>query len=201
MPSHYLNKHTDNLVMDLSDDKSTLVQVTAWCRQAASRYLIQCWPNNKLWWNKNQSLKVFIQRNAIGSVICKMAAIFFSGFSVLIISFLPIPQLVGAAFGAAGQRCMALSTAVWVGSAKEWIPEVVERAKKLKISAGEAMVSRFLWVRSLLPYGVTRPEWTDSFWPSDTIWRQRSVSTLAQVMACCLTAPNHYLNQCWLIIS
>ena len=25
--------------------------------------------------------------------------------------------------------------------------------------------------------------------------------TLAQVMACCLTAPSHYLNQCWLIIS
>ena len=23
-------------------------------------------------------------------------------------------------------------------------------------------------------------------------------STLAQVMACCLTAPSHYLNQCWL---
>ena len=35
---------------------------------------------------------------------------------------------------------------------------------------------------------------------SDTIRRQRSVLTLAQVMAC-LTAPSHYLNQCWLIIS
>ena len=28
----------------------------------------------------------------------------------------------------------------------------------------------------------------NSFWPSDTIWRQRSESTLAQVMACCLMA-------------
>ena len=37
--------------------------------------------------------------------------------------------------------------------------------------------------------------------PSDAIWRHRSGSTLAQVMACCLTAPSHYLNQCWLIIS
>ena len=45
-------------------------------------------------------------------------------------------QLVGAAFGAAGQRCMALSTVVWVGEAKNWIPEVIERAKKLKVSAG-----------------------------------------------------------------
>ena len=41
----------------------------------------------------------------------------------------------------------------------------------------------------------------NSSWPSDAIWQQRSGSTLAQVMACCLTAPSHYLNQCWLIIS
>ena len=41
----------------------------------------------------------------------------------------------------------------------------------------------------------------NSLGPSDTIWRQRSGSTLARLMACCLTAPNHYLNQCWLIIS
>ena len=38
-------------------------------------------------------------------------------------------------------------------------------------------------------------------WPNDAIWRHRSGSTLAQVMACCLTAPSHYLNQFWLIIS
>ena len=29
---------------DLTDDKSTLVQVMAWCRQATSPYLSQCWP-------------------------------------------------------------------------------------------------------------------------------------------------------------
>lgn len=34
------------------------------------------------------------------------------------------------------QRCMALSTAVFVGETKEWIPELVERAKKLKVNAG-----------------------------------------------------------------
>ena len=41
----------------------------------------------------------------------------------------------------------------------------------------------------------------NSLGPGDAIWRQRTGSTLAQVMACCLTAPSHYLNQCWLIIS
>ena len=31
---------------DLSGDKSTLVQVMAWCRQATSHYLNQCWPTS-----------------------------------------------------------------------------------------------------------------------------------------------------------
>ena len=30
----------------LTDDKSTLVQVMAWCRQATSHYLSQCWPRS-----------------------------------------------------------------------------------------------------------------------------------------------------------
>ena len=33
------------------------------------------------------------------------------------------------------------------------------------------------------------------------IWWLRSGSILTQVMACCLTAPSHYLNQCWLVIN
>ena len=37
--------------------------------------------------------------------------------------------------------------------------------------------------------------------PSDATCRHWSRSTLAQIMTCCLTAPIHYLNQCWLIIS
>ena len=35
----------------------------------------------------------------------------------------------------------------------------------------------------------------------DTIWHQKTGSTLAQVMACCLTAPSHYLNQYWLLMN
>merc|ERR1712029_1219894 len=47
-----------------------------------------------------------------------------------------INSLVGAAFGAAGQRCMALTTAVVVGEAQEWMKEVAEKASKLKVTAG-----------------------------------------------------------------
>ena len=33
---------------DLADDKSTLFQVMAWCRQATSHYLSQCWTSSML---------------------------------------------------------------------------------------------------------------------------------------------------------
>merc|ERR1719420_2803414 len=45
-------------------------------------------------------------------------------------------QLVGAAFGAAGQRCMALPVAIFVGEAREWIPDLISRAANLKCNAG-----------------------------------------------------------------
>ena len=49
--------------LDLRDDKSTLVQVMAWCRQATSHYLSQCWPSSMTlygvtrpqWVNETQS--------------------------------------------------------------------------------------------------------------------------------------------------
>ncbi len=44
--------------------------------------------------------------------------------------------LVGAGFGAAGQRCMATSVAVLVGAANDWIPDIVAKAKTLKINGG-----------------------------------------------------------------
>ena len=34
------------MLRDLIDDKSTLIQVMAWCRQATSHYLSQCWPSS-----------------------------------------------------------------------------------------------------------------------------------------------------------
>lgn len=44
--------------------------------------------------------------------------------------------IVGAAFGAAGQRCMALSVLVNVGKSKEWMGELAERAKQLSVNGG-----------------------------------------------------------------
>lgn len=53
--------------------------------------------------------------------------------SILIII---ITAIAGAAFGAAGQRCMALSVAIFVGESKEWMEDLVEEAKTLKVGSG-----------------------------------------------------------------
>lgn len=47
-----------------------------------------------------------------------------------------VNSVVGAAFGAAGQRCMALSVAVLVGEANDWLPDIVAAAKNLKVGSG-----------------------------------------------------------------
>lgn len=49
---------------------------------------------------------------------------------------LTLNAVAGAAFGAAGQRCMALSVAIFVGESRKWIPDLIERAKALKVSGG-----------------------------------------------------------------
>ncbi|MGP5222659.1 CoA-acylating methylmalonate-semialdehyde dehydrogenase [Psychrobacter celer] len=46
-------------------------------------------------------------------------------------------QLAGAAFGAAGQRCMALSVVVLVGAAGEWVDDIKAKAESLVVSAGK----------------------------------------------------------------
>lgn len=43
-----------------------------------------------------------------------------------------ISNMVGASVGAAGQRCMAISVAVFVGQSKQWIAEIAEALAKVK---------------------------------------------------------------------
>lgn len=48
-----------------------------------------------------------------------------------------INAMIGACFGSAGQRCMAISVGVMVGESADWIPEIVEKTKGLTIGAGK----------------------------------------------------------------
>lgn len=47
-----------------------------------------------------------------------------------------LEAITAAAFGAAGQRCMALSALVLVGETIDWLHELVERAKRLRVDGG-----------------------------------------------------------------
>ncbi|KAG0150254.1 hypothetical protein CROQUDRAFT_652693 [Cronartium quercuum f. sp. fusiforme G11] len=49
---------------------------------------------------------------------------------------LALNAIAGAAFGAAGQRCMALSVMITVGDSASWVPELVDRARSLKVGNG-----------------------------------------------------------------
>lgn len=47
-----------------------------------------------------------------------------------------VKALVGAAFGAAGQRCMALSAVVFVGETTAWVEDLVAEAASLSVGSG-----------------------------------------------------------------
>ncbi|KAI0051646.1 methylmalonate-semialdehyde dehydrogenase [Auriscalpium vulgare] len=49
---------------------------------------------------------------------------------------LALNSIVGAAFGAAGQRCMALSVAILVGDAQAWLPDLIKLASQLTVGGG-----------------------------------------------------------------
>lgn len=44
--------------------------------------------------------------------------------------------IVNASMGAAGQRCMASTVAVFVGNSKNWLPELADKMKKIKVGYG-----------------------------------------------------------------
>ena len=62
--------------MDLIDDKSTLLQVMAWCCQAASHYLSQCWPRSVLPYGVTRpqwvNLVKFDSDNGLEPVCCQI---------------------------------------------------------------------------------------------------------------------------------
>jgi malonate-semialdehyde dehydrogenase (acetylating)/methylmalonate-semialdehyde dehydrogenase len=49
-----------------------------------------------------------------------------------------ISNLVGASCGAAGQRCMAISVAVFVGAAKAWLPDLKDAMTKVRPGAWDS---------------------------------------------------------------
>ena len=73
------------------------------------------------------------------------------------------------------------------------IPILVRRHLYIETSPWLSLMYVKSYKDSYMMYGI------NSLWPSGAIWWHRSGSILAQVMACCLTAPSHHLNQYWFI--
>ena len=94
-------------------------------------------------------------------------------------------------------KTLHLVTQIWVniGSGNGLLPDSTK-----PLSEPDWLI--IIWINGdQVRYGITRAPWVNSLCPRDTIWWHKSGSTLAQIMACCLMAPSHYLNQCWLIRS
>src|SRR5690554_8115430 len=47
-----------------------------------------------------------------------------------------INNLLGSAYGAAGQRCMANSVVLLVGEAREWLENIVEGTRNMNVGPG-----------------------------------------------------------------
>ena len=89
--------------------------------------------------------------------------------------------------------------------------QVLSREWRCSWSSADRRCSNYIWVidnlivyegasyiRDMTVYVI---QTLNLLWPSDVIWWHRSRSASAQVMACCLTAPSDYQNQCLLLMS
>ena len=163
--------------LDLTDDKSTLVQVMAWCHQAPSHYLSQCWPRSMSPNDVTRLQWVKIYRELISPLIhrslrekCDLS---------LMCNFQDCIRIYSEQFL---RHCSQMS---W------WIPR-----HRINVNIG---LGSGLGLSS-----NTISTWNNVEQQCDLVTPygdKRSGSTLTQVMACCPTAPSDYPNQCWLIVS
>ena len=173
---------------------------------------------NNFQWNFNQNAVIFIEENAFQNVVSKMWSAF-SGLKVTVALVMPQRQQA-LTLMTKFLRCHTASWGIWEIKCFQWLLPcssillMKQKFDGLIYGDGATTWLTMLWVQ---PHHLICPICVlncnlglvishcacadfNSLWPSDAIWRQRSGSTLAQVMAWCLTAPSHYLNQCWLII-
>jgi hypothetical protein len=68
-----------------------------------------------------------------------------------------LSQIVGAAFGAAGQRCMALSVAIFVGDARKWVRFLHSRRSFGFSASSSSLLHLICSLLQLLPTTTTPP--------------------------------------------
>ena len=77
----------------------------------------------------------------------------------------------------------------------------VANAVELLLHYSLALSHQYTTIIFNLHFKFDASQGINSLWPSDALWPHRTSSTLVQVMACCMKAPSHDLNQCWFVIN
>ena len=162
--------------LELTDDKSTLVQVMAWCRQATSHYLSQRWPRSMSPNGVTRPQWVECKR-PLGSMASMCSTNSKVGSDIIICQVALSHYL--------NQHCFIINEILL----HEFIWSQFHRRYLSGYNAFETTICKISVV-------LFRPQCVNSLWPSDTIWQHEPQSTLVQVIACCLMASSHYLNQC-----
>ena len=94
---------------------------------------------------------------------------------------------------------------IWdpICAANGLVPTSGARPSASPLLTGKLDVFSFKFLKlSLIPYHSLGWDIGYLLWVNSMlIWHHRSGSSVAKAMACCLTAPSHYLNQCTLLIS
>ena len=170
---------------NLTSERSTFVQVMAWCHQAPSHDLSQCWPRYMSPYSSlgHNELR-FYQKVVFTWVVLHffILTLIHTNIFALWYPYLFIIQLLHG---------------------NNIFEERSVFMQKCSFCCGKITASHhFIFIISC---------WTNTcieqkirfnlLWPSDAMWWQMSGSILAEIeiMACCLMAPSHHLNQCQLI--
>ena len=128
--------------LDLTDDKSTLVQVMAWCHQATSHYLSQCWPRSMS--PNGVARPQWV--SSLASGICGSNFNSVISMHMLQINFMSVPY----------------------ETAHRWMPQDTfdDKSSLVQVMAWCHQASRHYvsqcWLRFMLPYGIIRPQWVNT---------------------------------------
>ena len=167
----------------------------AWCRQATSHYLSQCWPRSlspydvtRPQWVKRLS-HTYAGYKLYHHYVCKWPSI----KHCQAICWHKADHKIRHDFFCSYDR-------LWKHFC--WSDDILQNELgpmfETNIELKDNSPMQFIY--SVI-FGSYKHQRINSLWPSDAIRRYRTGPILVQIMACCLTAPSHYLNQCWLVIS
>ena len=142
--------------LDLTDDKSTLVRVMAWCHQATSYYLSQCWPRFMSPYSVTRPQWV----NSLST------GWFDYNLDCILFKFMLLIDTLSNSHEIALSRMPLRST------------DIMSTLVQVMAWCHHAYCCQ-CWLKSMLPYGITRPQWVNHF----SLKTRRGLSCIFNTMA------------------